>query len=74
MKLIAGMFGRVIRIDNATHNKDQMQFSRVLVEMNVNHGLSFTSEDEELITIKVQYDWKPQVCAKCNKFGHLEAL
>lgn len=65
----------MIRIDNATRNKDRMQFARVLVEMDVNHGfpdmISFTSEDEELINIKVEYDWKPQVCTKCKLLGHL---
>ncbi|CAO2816017.1 unnamed protein product [Amaranthus hypochondriacus] len=33
--------------------------------------ISFTNKDDELISIKVQYDWKPQVCVKCNQFGHL---
>lgn len=55
------MLGRFIRIDNATKNKDRMHSARVLVELDVNKGfhymISFTNEDDELISIKVQYDW-----------------
>lgn len=36
LKLIVGMLGRVIQIDNATKNKNRMQFARVLVELDVN--------------------------------------
>lgn len=75
LKLITGMLGRAIRIDNAIKNKDIMQFARVLVELDVNQGfhdlISFTNEDDELVSIKVQYDWKPQVCGKCNRFRNL---
>ena len=76
MNLIAGMLGKVIRIDNATHNKDRMQFARVLVELNVQGGfhdmLSFTNEDDELVTVSIQYNWNPQLCCKCNQLGHRE--
>ena len=76
LKLIASMLGKVIRVDNATFNKDKMMFARVLVEMNIKHGLydtiSFTNEDDELVNVKVAYDWKPTVCTKCNQLGHLE--
>ena len=74
LKLVAGMLGHVIHIDNATLNKDRMKFARVLEELDVNQGfhdmISFTSKDDELISVKVQYDWKPQACSKCNQFGH----
>ena len=57
------MLGKVIRVDNATLNKERMMFARVLVEINVTTGfhetIAFTSEDDELISVRVAYDWKP---------------
>lgn len=45
------------------------------MEFDVNHGfhdiIFFTNEDDELITVKVQYDWKPHICSKCHQIGHL---
>ena len=38
LNLIAGMLGRVIRIDNATLNMDRMAFARVLVDINIKNG------------------------------------
>lgn len=35
LRMIASMLGKVIRVDNATLNKDRMQYARVLVEMNM---------------------------------------
>ena len=73
LSMIARMLGKVIRIHNVTHNKDRMQFARVLVELNIKEGfhdmLSFTNEDDELMTVSVQYDWKPQLCCKCIQLG-----
>lgn len=44
------------------------------MELDVNQSfhdkISFTNEDDELGSIKVQY-WKSHVCGKCNQLGHL---
>lgn len=73
---IAGMLGKVIRVDNATLKKDRMHFARVLVELDINgdfhDSISFTNEDDELLSIKVLYDWKPQFCSKCQQLVHFE--
>ena len=76
LKLIASILGRVIRIDNATLNKDRMAFARVLMNINIKNGfhdsIAFTNEDDELISTKVVYDWKPLICSKCKQLGHAE--
>lgn len=76
LSLIAGMLGRVIRVDNATKNKDRMQYARVLVELSIDgefyDTVSFTNEDDELMTVTVEYNWKPSKCSKCKQLGHLE--
>ena len=35
LRMIASMLGKVIRVNNATLNKDRMQYARILVEMNM---------------------------------------
>ena len=76
LTLIARMLGSVVRTDNATKNKDRMQFARVLVELSIDgefyDTISFTNEDDELMTITVEYDWKPSKCSKCKQKGHVE--
>ena len=34
---------------------------------------AFTNEDDELVRVKVEYDWKPIICAKCKHHGHMES-
>ena len=45
-----------------------MMFARVLVEVNIRNGLhdaiAFTNKDDELVNVKVTYDWKPTLCGK----------
>lgn len=57
LRKIAGMLGTVVKIDNATLNKDRLLFSRVLIEMKVDGGyletLAFTNEDNELVRFQV---------------------
>ncbi|CAO2821005.1 unnamed protein product [Amaranthus hypochondriacus] len=70
------MLGRVIRVDNVTKNKDQMLFARVLVELSLDgefyDSVSFTNEDDELVTVMIEYDWKPSKWSKCNQMGDVE--
>lgn len=64
--MIASLLGKVIRLDNEKFNKDRMMFARVLAEMNTKQGLhdtiAFTNEDDELVSVQVAYDWKPNLC------------
>lgn len=75
--MIASILGNVIRVDNATLNKDKMQYACVLVEMNMkgdfNDTLAFTNEDDELVRVKVDYDWRPTICGICKQLGHTES-
>ena len=76
LTLIAGMLGRVIRVDNATKNKDKMLFARVLVELSIDgkfyDTVSCTNEDDELMTVMVEYVRKPSNCSNCKQIGHVE--
>lgn len=69
-----GIMGKVIRIDNATLNKYQMSFSRVLVEMDFKNGFHessvLTNEHNELVLPQFMYDLHPVMCAKYKQMGH----
>lgn len=63
IRKIAGLLGNVIKVNNATKNKDRLVYARTLVEMDISKGLPeevfFTNEYDELVKQAVQYDWKP---------------
>ena len=60
LKMISRMLVKVIRVDNATLNKDRMMFARLLMDMNIKNGfhdhVAFTNEDDELINVKVRLE------------------
>ena len=60
LRKITGLLGNVLKIDNATKNKDGLMYARVLVEMEIRKGLTdevfFTNEYDELVKQAVQYD------------------
>ena len=74
MTKIAGMLGPVLRVDNATMNKDKMLYARVLVDLNKTKGfhdaIYYENELGELVTQQVLYDWKPSWCSTCKQMGH----
>ena len=49
-------------------------YAQVLVEIDINKGfhdsVAFTNEDNELINVKVAYDWRPTLCTKCKQLRH----
>ena len=60
IRKIAGLLGNVLKLDNATKNKDRLMYARALVEMDISNGLSdeafFTNEYDELVKQTIQYD------------------
>ncbi|XP_057543248.1 uncharacterized protein LOC130821478 [Amaranthus tricolor] len=74
IRKIVGLLRNVIKIDNATKNKDRLMYARALVEMDIRKGLPdevfFTNEYDELVKQAVQYDWKPLWCHQCQQLGH----
>ena len=74
IRKIAGQLGNVLKIDNATMNKDRLMYARALVELDIRKGLPdevlFTNEYDEQVKQVVQYDWKPLWCHQCQQQGH----
>lgn len=71
---IGSALGTQLVIDECTANKLRVSYARILVEADVTPELrnEITIKDNEgrRITQKVEYEWKPMFCDKCQKFGH----
>ncbi|PNX83937.1 hypothetical protein L195_g039987 [Trifolium pratense] len=71
---IASALGKPMMTDECTAKKLRVSYARVLIEIDV------TTELKNCITIRdpkgnkiqqrVEYEWKPPFCTKCNKVGH----
>ncbi|XP_062100614.1 uncharacterized protein LOC133806542 [Humulus lupulus] len=74
MGKIATTLGRMIKQDQATMNRDKLEFARVLIEMDISKGfpnsIKFEDEKRSLVYLEVSYEWKPEKCATCDGIGH----
>lgn len=71
---IAGMVGKVIKMDQATKEKEKLNFARVMVEIGINDTLPdsivFCNEHGNRMEQKVEYEWRPIQCTQCKGFRH----
>lgn len=71
---IIDQLGMYVKADQATSNREKLQFARVLVEVDIEEelpdSLDFVNEKGILTTIRLEYEWKPVKCANCKMFGH----
>ncbi|XP_062119332.1 uncharacterized protein LOC133833090 [Humulus lupulus] len=74
MGKIVSTLGRMIKQDQATMNRDKLEFAQVLIEMDISKGfpnsIKFEDEKGSLVYLEVSYEWKPEKCATCNGIGH----
>lgn len=70
LRKICGMLGEVLRFDNASLNFDKLMFARLVIDMRIDsefhEAVYFTDVMDNLIQVKVLYDWKPIVCTSCK--------
>ncbi|XP_056689969.1 uncharacterized protein [Spinacia oleracea] len=71
---IVSQIGTMIKVDQATHNRDKLMFAKVLVEVNIDQQfpevIRFRSEIGRMIEQRVIYDWLPISCSICKGMGH----
>ncbi|XP_048492984.1 uncharacterized protein LOC104907175 [Beta vulgaris subsp. vulgaris] len=71
---IVDQIGKPIQRDEATKNRDKVQFARVLVEVFLSEKLIdqavFVNEYGDKIEVEVKYEWKPVTCEVCHCVGH----
>lgn len=72
---IVKQIGQSIKTDDATKNRDKLQYARVLIEVNLKQKLpdqvQFRNEHGEMIDVGIHYEWRPVFCDKCKNIGHL---
>lgn len=64
---IVQQIGTPIKRDQATANRDKIQFARVLVEVPMD---TFLDEHGDLVKVSVHYEWRPTICTSCQMVGH----
>ncbi|KAL9241053.1 hypothetical protein vseg_015211 [Gypsophila vaccaria] len=73
---IAGLLGKYIKNDLATEERSKIGYARVMVELKIDQQLLehiyFKDELGLLVTVGVEYEWKPVTCANCHGMGHLK--
>ncbi|XP_074305080.1 uncharacterized protein LOC141640018 [Silene latifolia] len=71
---IAGLVGTYQKSDQATMEKTRLGYARVMVELTVGNKfpskVRFRDETGSIVSLPVEYEWKPSFCAKCKGIGH----
>ncbi|RAL46971.1 hypothetical protein DM860_016605 [Cuscuta australis] len=71
---LGSIIGKPVRRDRATAVRAKWGFARIQVEVHVQQEfpyiVHFADEEGRVISQSVEYEWKPTICAKCNRMGH----
>ncbi|XP_048499199.1 uncharacterized protein LOC125497012 [Beta vulgaris subsp. vulgaris] len=71
---ISSLIGKFVKADRATIEKEKLHFARVLIEISINETLPdsvlFLNESDKMVEQLVHYEWKPDLCDVCHKYGH----
>lgn len=75
LSIITNMLGAPLFINKATTSRSQFSFARVYVKIDSNYSfpsvLTLMKEDVSSFNQKVEYEWKPAICATCHFFDHV---
>lgn len=63
-----------MKVDQATMNRDRPQFSRILIEVEIDQVIldviQFKNKYGKIMEQGVGYGEKPNLCTSCNGYGH----
>ncbi|XP_074299638.1 uncharacterized protein LOC141630782 [Silene latifolia] len=66
--------GKFIRCDGATTEKTWLSFARVMIDVPfgkpIPSNVKFMDSDGSILSLKVEFEWKPILCTKCQGIGH----
>lgn len=72
---IGSLVGIPICADEATSQQSRMDYARMLIEVDITRPLveevQVRRVSGHLFTQNVQFEWKPLVCFKCLRLGHI---
>lgn len=73
---ITSRLGDPIKWDEATRNRDKLQYARILVEVKIDQKfpefIQFWNENGCLTEVLALFEGKPIQCQSCNGFGHIK--
>ncbi|KAG5520831.1 hypothetical protein RHGRI_033411 [Rhododendron griersonianum] len=73
---IASSVGHPLYADQMTESGRRLSYAKICVEVDCSSPLpeSFDLKyaDGDVVVIRIQYPWKPQMCSVCQVFGHNE--
>ncbi|XP_074314348.1 uncharacterized protein LOC141649561 [Silene latifolia] len=71
---ITKLVGKYVKCDMATEERMRLGYARVMVELQVDqhlpNAISFRDENGGVLQVKIEYEWKPIKCTKCQGMGH----
>ena len=71
---IVSQLGSLIKVDQATKNRDKLMFARVMIEVQIDQEfpnvIHFRNEIGIMVSQQVNYDWLPITCSVCKGMGH----
>ena len=77
MSRLANVLGKPLYVDQVTSNQDRITYARVLINTDITISYKnkaiVEDEDGKILTLKVEYKWKPLVCSKCKSIDHVES-
>ncbi|XP_060974273.1 uncharacterized protein LOC133039399 [Cannabis sativa] len=75
LSAIVSTLGKPIMVDKHTKDRTQVQFARVLVEIDISDNPDricwFVNEYGQLVEQEIEYEWLSVKCNHCKGYGHL---
>ena len=73
---LGSMLGIPIKMDRYTMDKTRLSFARLLIDIPMDskfpEHLDFVNDNDVVVRLQVDYEWKPTKCDHCHMFGHKE--
>ncbi|VFQ89754.1 unnamed protein product [Cuscuta campestris] len=72
---LGSILGKPIKRDRATATRAKWSYARIQIEVQVQQEfpdlIHYVDKDDRVVTQEVVYEWRPSICSKCGKLGHL---
>ncbi|VFQ92993.1 unnamed protein product, partial [Cuscuta campestris] len=74
---LGSILGKPIKRDRATATRAKWSYARIQIEVQVQQEfpdiIYYVDKDDRVVTQEVVYEWRPSICSKCGKLGHLRS-
>ena len=74
MGKLGSILGIPIKTDRYTLEKTRLHYARLLIDIKLDESfpdfIEFVNDQDVVVRLKVEYEWKPIKCQHCKMFGH----